>query len=619
MCGIQGAFFRKGDRASTLKSHFDKLSEPIKHRGPDDLGFFVDDFVYLGHRRLSIFDLSPDGHQPMFDETKRYSLVYNGEIFNFKELKNELIAHGIKFNSQSDTEVLLQLLIQKGQAALHLLNGFFAFAFYDSLEKKMLIARDRMGIKPLYFYADENLFYFASEMKGLTSLDLPRDIQNESIQTYFQLTYIPAPKSIYKNIFKLNPGELLTIDLQKIETKKYYHLPIKPSSEPNLSKKLKDLLNHSIELRLQSDVPIGAFLSGGLDSSILVALASQMTKNLNTFSVGFKENSYFDESQYALQVAGKYQTNHHQLMVDNEMIFSEIDSILNHLDEPFADASAIPYSILCGFAKKHVSVALSGDGADELFGGYNKHRAELLSRKYASLKFLGKIFLPLLRPFSGSSENALSNTLRKTKRFLSSVSLHPDDRYLQWCQYNDPKRIKKLLINYRSSDHLKNYLNFPNLSLNDVLYNDQTLVLPNDMLYKVDLMSMRHSLEVRVPFLDYRIVELANSLPLTQKISSLKGKVILREEFGHLLPKSILDHPKTGFSVPLASFFEGPLKDKILKNYLDLDFIDNQKIFSLPEIKKIRSVIVNNQTKTMIPLIWSLVVFQHWYQKTQNT
>ena len=378
MCGITGIF------AFNLVGKFNKIhvtdaTLALQHRGPDFQDIYLDEWVALGHRRLSIIDTSEAGNQPMWDESNRYGIVFNGEIFNFKALRVELESKGVRFRSQSDTEVLLQLYIREKEGCLNRLNGFFAFCIYDKVEESLFVARDRMGIKPLLYVYDEDKFIFASEMKSILRYGIERELNYEALFTYFQLNYIPAPVTIYKKVHKLLPGHYIRVQRQQMEIREYYrlgeaHLPEKLTYEKAMSR-LVELLESSVQQRLVADVPLGSFLSGGVDSSVVTALARRHKPDLHTFSIGYRDEKFFDETRYAREVANHLQTEHTVFSLSNYDLYAHLHGILNGLDEPFADSSAIAVYILSKETRRHATVALSGDGADELFGGYVKHAA----------------------------------------------------------------------------------------------------------------------------------------------------------------------------------------------------------------------------------------------------
>ncbi|MCX8492526.1 MAG: asparagine synthase (glutamine-hydrolyzing), partial [Cyclobacteriaceae bacterium] len=383
MCGITGIL------AFNLVGKFNLINvttatAALSKRGLDHQGLYTDQFVGLGHRRLSIIDTSTAAHQPMWDKEFRYSIIFNGAIFNFQELKKELESKGVTFTTQSDTEVLLKLYLSEKEKCLNKLNGFFAFCIYDKQEQTFFVARDRYGIKPLLYLFDEDKFIFASEMKSILAYGIEKTIDYSSLNTYLQLNYIPAPATIFTNVKKLIPGHYATIRKKEMTVCCYYKIPYERDSLSHVSydnakKKLHTLLEASVQQRLIADVPLGAFLSGGIDSSVIVGLASKHKPDLHTFSIGFRDEAFFDETKYARLVANHFNTEHTVFSLTNDDLYRHVHSILDYIDEPFADSSAIAVYILSQETRKHATVALSGDGADELLAGYNKHEAFLKS------------------------------------------------------------------------------------------------------------------------------------------------------------------------------------------------------------------------------------------------
>ncbi len=625
MCGIAGilAFNENG------KNYLPKINlavSSLHKRGPDNNDIYLHNNVALGHTRLSVIDTSDMASQPFTDETGRYTIIYNGEVYNFPELKEQLIKKGVKFLTHCDTEVLLYLYIQEGPSFLNRLNGFFAFAIYDKVEESLFIARDRSGIKPLLIYQDNDKLMFASEMKALISLGIPKEIDAVSLYSYLQLNYIPGTASIFKNVRKLVPGYYMYIKENKITEKQYYKIPFESGNYQNISyasakEKLFQLLNESVKKRLISDVPLGAFLSGGIDSSIIVALASQHTRQLNTFSIGFKDEPLFDETYYAELVAKKYNTNHTVFRLTNDDLFSVLHNVLEYTDEPFADSSALAVYILSKYTRKHVKVALSGDGADEMFAGYNKHMAEYKARNGGILNNLIKWSSPVWNILPQSRNTRFTNKIRQFSRFAKGVGLSPQERYWRWCSFADENEVSKLLSSgfdkntylQRKSGLIK-YIK-DDRGINDVLYSDMYLVLQNDMLVKVDMMSMANSLEVRVPFLDYELVNFVFSLPSEYKIDDKRRKIILKDTFREHLPEEIHNRGKQGFEVPLLKWFRTELRSMITDDLLENNFIENQNIFNLKEINNLKTTLFSDNPGDIHARIWGLLVFQHWWKK----
>jgi len=628
MCGITGiyAFNKNGE------TFIDKINNSVSAmslRGPDSNGCFISGSSGLGHARLSIIDVSDAASQPFTDNSGRYTIVLNGEIFNFIELKKRLEKYNINFRSTSDTEVLLYLYIHEGPEILNQLNGFFAFAVYDKYEDSIFVARDRMGIKPLLLYKDDDKIIFASEMKALLSFGIKKEIDNVSLYSYLQLNYIPGPFSIFQNIKKLTPGHYIKISKSGVVENEYYYIPRQSLSNnytTNISydeaqTRLYNLLDESVKRRLISDVPLGAFLSGGVDSSVVVALASKYTDKLNTFSIGFKDEPMFDETYYANLVAKKFNTNHTVFSLSNDDLFSALFNVLDYIDEPFADSSALAVYILSRHTRKHVTVALSGDGADEMFGGYMKHTGELKLRNSGITGEILKKADFIFNNIPQSRNSTLGNKVRQVNKYISGLKLSEKERYWKWCGYVGEKEASELIFNKfnfsdyhsRKNDILK-YIT-PNGNFNEILYTDMNLVLQNDMLTKVDLMSMANSLEVRVPFLDYEVVNFAFSLPANYKIEGNVRKRILQDAFRKILPDEIYHRPKHGFEVPLLKWFRNELKSLISDDLLSDKFIEEQGIFDVNEIVKIKNKLYSSNPGDVHAQIWGLLVFQYWWKK----
>ena len=610
--------------------HVTNATMALAKRGPDFQDIYLDEFVALGHRRLSIIDTSAAANQPMSDASKRFYLVFNGEIFNYRELKKELEDKGVVFTTSSDTEVLLNLFIQEKEKCLNKLNGFFAFCIYDKQEQTFFVARDRYGIKPLLYHFDEDKFLFGSEMKAMMEYGLEREIDHASLYTYLQLNYIPAPATILKNIKKLLPGHFLTISYKKLETHCYYTIPQKEAASNTLSyeqakTKLAELLEDSVQRRLISDVSLGAFLSGGIDSSVIVALASKHKPDLHTFSIGFADEKFFDETHYANLVAKHYKTKHTVFSLTNNDLLSHVNSVLDSLDEPFADSSALNVNILSKETRKHATVALSGDGADELLAGYNKHAAfnRIINRGWQE-NLIGSLS-PVFKLLPQSRNSTWGNRIRQLNRFAEGMKLDSKERYWQWAGFakesealtllseNSKQKFEKQEYEKRKQEQLR-FIS-PQESIREILLTDMNLVLPNDMLTKVDLMSMAHGLEVRVPFLDYRVVDFIFSLPDDYKINRSIRKRILQDTFQDVLPAELYNRPKKGFEVPLLKWFRNELKSLIVDDLLSEKNIREQGIFEYSEIEKLKRQLFSNNPQDVHARIWGLIVFQWWWRK----
>jgi asparagine synthase (glutamine-hydrolysing) len=587
--------------------------------------------VGLGHRRLSIIDTSSVANQPMWDEGKRYAIIFNGEIFNYRELRQGLEANGTSFFSNSDTEVLLKLYLREGDNALQKVNGFFAFCIYDKQQQSFFIARDRFGIKPLLYVFDDDKFLCASEMKSILSYGIEKELDYESLHTYLQLNYIPAPNTIFKTVKKLLPGHYLKVSRRNLKIEKWYDIPYDSSKVNNAisyddaKSRFKELLEASVQRRLVSDVPLGSFLSGGFDSSVIAALAKKHKPDLHTFSIGFRDEKFFDETEYANLVAKHIQSEHTVFSLTNDDLYKHIHDILNYLDEPFADSSAINVYILSKETRKHATVALSGDGADELLGGYNKHAAFLRLINKGWKENLATGLLPLMKTLPQSRNNSFSNKIRQLVRFAEGAKLSSNERYWRWAGFATEDESLKLLnstvreqLAQSEYEARKNHsLRFipEDYSMNDILRSDVDMVLPNDMLTKVDLMSMAHGLEIRVPFLDYELVNFIFSLPSDYKINQDIRKRILQDSFRDILPPQLYNRPKKGFEVPLLKWLRKEMKSMIIDDLLPKTFIEEQGIFDVSEIEKLKTQLFSSNPGDIHARIWGLIVFQWWWKK----
>ena len=624
MCGIVGIFAK--DNIGQLNfSNLRNAVDALHFRGPDSKGIYSDDNIGLGHTRLSIIDTSNAAKQPFSSPDQRYTLVFNGEIYNYKTLRKILERKGYSFKTSSDTEVLLFHLIEFGESGIHDLNGFFGFAFYDKETKETIVARDRFGIKPLHVYEDEHQLIFASELKAIFTFDITKKINYSSLQLYFKFNYIPQPFSILENCKKLEPGELLIWKDGKSKTKKYYTLPFTPqkyifTDYKKAQLKLRELLEESVSKRLVSDVPVGAFLSGGIDSSVITALASKHTKHLNTFSIGYKDEPLFDETSFAKLVADKYKTNHTAFELKNDDLYQQMHKVLEYTDEPFADSSGLAVNILSMHTREKAKVALSGDGADEIFSGYNKHMAEFLARENGfknKIVFAGR---PLWKILPKSRNSKIGNLNRQLLRFTEGIKKGNSQRYWDWAGILEDNEADKLLKNTNPQQFQSNKKSILDQSLetndfNGVLFQDVKQVLVSDMLTKVDLNSMNNSLEIRVPFLDHNVVEFAFQIPEKFKIQKGIKKKILQETFKNDLPPELFKRPKHGFEVPLLKWFKGDLTKEIKSNYLNRDFIEHQRIFNWDEISLLLQKLHSKNPEDSAASIWALIVFQHWWKK----
>jgi asparagine synthase (glutamine-hydrolysing) len=627
VCGITGILTTSEEAAKYLNA-LKLATGALHHRGPDSYGSFAGQNALLGHTRLSIIDISHASDQPFYSSDGRFVIVYNGEIFNFKELRQDLLGKGISFQTNGDTEVLLQLYINEGEKFLNKLNGFFAFAIYDNCQRSLFIARDRYGIKPLCYYWDGNKFIFASEMEALLKYPFEKKIDTVSLIEYLQLNYVPAPNTMLEDVKKFPAGHWAKINSNDCELSftRFYKEPYFEGSEnKNITyddavRAFYNLLEDSVQKRLLADVPVGTFLSGGLDSSAITAMASLHKKDVMSFSIGYKDEPLFDETQYAELVSKKLGTNHHTFRLNNDDLFGNLYNVLNSLGEPLGDSSAIPMYIVSQNARQHVKVCLSGDGGDELMGGYHKHRAEHDLRNNPLLKVVSNSLSPFLKVLPYSRNTVYGNKIRQIIKFSDGAKLSTAERYWQWASIANSDKAMRLL-NTKSENLEKIFTKRKNAHLaainndfNSLLYTDIKLVLQNDMLVKVDLMSMANSLEVRVPFLDYRLVDFLFSLPTEFKIGNGQQKKILKDSVAHLLPPEVITRKKQGFEVPLLKWFQTELRASIESVWLNDDFIESQGIFDPRQIKKLKEQLYSSSPHDAVAQVWGLIAFQHWYK-----
>jgi len=611
MCGIAGIWSISAD-SENAASLMEEMTQRQVHRGPDTGGIIRCKNVYLGHRRLSIIDLDSRSNQPIKDLSGNYFLVFNGEIYNYLELKTELISrYDINFSTTSDTEVLLYGLKHEGEGFIQKLNGFFAFAFYDTLKNEILLARDRYGIKPLYYSDQNSHFLFASELKSVLKGIVHVSIDKQSLFNYLQLSYIPAPNTIVKEVKKLEPGHLLSINSEGIRKRSYYEIDLPEKYKQHIGVgAFREKLQDSVELRLRADVPVGTFLSGGLDSSVISLLASRKREKISAFSVGFPDQPFYDESPDAKKIADQLQLDHHVLELNESDIDSQVGAILDSFDEPFADSSAILVNLISKFAREHVKVVLSGDGADEIMGGYNKHRAMLHSLDKNFINFFLRSGSHALSLFPESRSKASLNQIRKLKRYAKGLRFPLAERYEQWASFTEKTQVRKIIKDELHGHDLE--ISIDPEDFNSILKADMKLVLANDMLHKVDLMSMRHSLEVRVPFLDHNLVNYLFTIPASEKVDKKSGKNIMRKAFEQDFPPEFFNKKKRGFEAPLIHWLAGPLKS-LRKDLLNTDLLRKQDLFNAEEIKKLEKKLLSGNPGDSPYTIWALLVFQHWY------
>ncbi len=608
-----------------------QASAALRHRGPDADGLYLHGSVGLAHRRLSIIDPAAEANQPFSDESGRYTIIFNGEIFNYKQLRTALQQQGVLFRTTSDTEVVLQLCMREGQKCLHKLQGFFVFAMYDAATESLFIARDRFGEKPLLYYSDANQFLFGSEMAALLALGVPREVDCVSLLQYLQLSYVPAPASMLRGVRKLLPGHVLHIQKGQVQEEVWYTLPFNaakaarnPQPYEQQQQALAQLMEQAVVDRQVADVSVGAFLSGGIDSSVVVALAAKHNPSLQTFSIGFKEQPYFDETHYARLVAQKYKTDHTELLLHTGDLYEHLCGMLNNLSEPFADSSALAVYVLSKYAGKRVKAVLSGDGADELFGGYNKHRAFYSAAAGGATTRAIRQLRWLWDALPASRTGARGNKVRQLQRFAQGAAMPADARYWFWASWqhetaaaallHPQKRAFALAESYysRKKSVLNPLVENP-VDLNSVLLADWQLVLANDMLPKIDLMGMANSLEVRSPFLDHRLAAYVFTLPASSKVQAGIRKKILQETFREALPPELLKRPKKGFEIPLQTLLKSEGRH-LVEEYLSDAFVAEQGMFDVQQVRNLRQQLNSASSSSVETPVWMLLVFQYWWK-----
>jgi asparagine synthase (glutamine-hydrolysing) len=624
MCGIAG-FVDLWDRRSALRAEernqiLQNMTDVIRYRGPDDSGAMIKDGVALGMRRLAIIDLA-GGHQPISGEDGSATVIFNGEIYNFKELQPQLEAHGHKFQTRSDTEAIVHAYEQYGTACVDHLRGMFAFAIWDDKQRSLFLARDRAGEKPLYYtLTSTGTLVFGSELKSLLEHpSVSRDTSAESLDAYFSLGYVPDPLSIFKDIKKLPPGHILTFSDGRLSVKQYWDFTYESNGnrrrEEDYIEELREMLDEAVRIRLVSDVPLGAFLSGGVDSSTVVALmARHMTQPVKTFSIGFLEDSY-NELRYARLAAKKFGTDHHEFFVTPE-ICDVVDELAWHFDEPFADSSAIPTYVVSKLAREHVTVVLSGDGGDELFAGYTRYVTERKRRKFGMLP--RRIRQGLMQPLSRNLPHGAWG-----RNFLHNVALDPIDRYFDnvsiftglnkrslytpdfYQVLGSPSAVGLTFQEYSDSVGT-------NALLDALLYIDSKTYLPGDILTKVDRMSMAVSLEARVPLLDHKLIDFVTRIPASMKMAGLETKHLFKRAVADLVPEEVLNRPKQGFGVPIQQWINQQLRERIRDTLTDSRFRERGIISA-----QYTDVLLDEHERGRRDhsmALWSLLMLELWHQ-----
>ncbi len=621
MCGIAGYITKNN---SITESELREMSGALQHRGPNAEGFFINENIGLAHRRLSIIDLSTNANQPLFSISGKHVIVYNGEIYNYSEIAAELKQNfNINFRTSSDTEVILEAYEHLGPSCISKFNGMFAFAILNIETKELCVARDRVGIKPLYFFNDENNFAFASELKALKKIkSFPFEISSHSIYKFLHLGFIPAPHSIYKHVHKMESGTYMVFKNGTLEKHKYWDLfgEIKSevlSNEKEALVKLSHLIMSSVQYQLKSDVPFGVFLSGGIDSSLITANAVNLAGvKVNTFSIGFEENK-FNESIYAKAIAQFLGTNHHEFIVSYKNAIELIDTIFDAYSEPFADSSAIPTILVSKLAKQHVSVTLSGEGGDELFMGYG------------SYKWAQRLNNPFINVFRKSIRNSLQNLSGKYSRYANYFD-YPD-KFLIYSHILSQEQylfslfeLKNVLSKDFWNKHPKIYLE----NLNDFHFEmekvkrktsaaekqsffDLKYYLQDDLLSKVDRASMQFSLETRVPYLDHRIIEFSMNLSPELKYKNGAHKYLLKEILFQYIPQKFFNRPKQGFAIPLEKWLYNDLSF-LIDDYLNEEQVKKHGILNPLKVNQIVQEFRLEKKTYLYNRIWVMLMLQKW-------
>lgn len=621
MCGIAGIVSLDGHN---LEERVRSMTEAQRHRGPDDRGLWSDDLCALGHRRLSIIDLSEAGRQPMSDEAGAVWIVLNGEIYNFQSLRRELEALGYRFRTQTDTEVVVAAYRQWGTQCVMRLRGMFAFAIWDQPRRRLFLARDRVGKKPLFYATSDRSLLFASEIQGLLAdPTVPREVNSSAIDGYLSWGYVPAPLTAFRDISQLLPAHWLTVDVTSkgliLRQEEYWRLEYEPKlrlGEEEAGEALREKLTEAVKLRMISDVPLGAFLSGGIDSSVVVGLmASSSERPVKTFSIGFNEAEY-DELAHARRVAERWGSDHHEFIVEPDAV-SVVPKLVRHYGQPYADSSAIPTFYVSQLTRSSVTVALNGDGGDESFAGYQRYlgnRLAELTRRVPGTRAVSRMIPDSLSPKS---------KLRKAKRFLTAAADAMPARYGAWIGFFDEHAKDGLY-----SDEFRSTLNgwrpgrwmaslFDETAgfdpVDRAMAVDVRSYLPYDLLVKVDITSMANSLEARSPFLDHEVMEFAAKLPVDLKLRGRRSKYLLKRTFSDLLPEPILRRPKAGFGVPISQWLRGSLRPLVEDALLSEQFAQ-RRYFNAATARRLVNEHLERRAEHGSQL-WNLMMLELWHRE----
>lgn len=620
MCGISGFLHFDRDRPASLLA-LRRMSDALLHRGPDGQGLHTKGNVALAHQRLAIIDLS-SGAQPMFNKDRSIAIVFNGEIYNYLELRDELKSLGHCFITQSDTEVLIHAYEEWGTELHAKLNGMWAFAIWDERKNQLLLSRDRAGEKPLHYAQLDGTFLFASELKSILAYGFPREANLEVLEIYLALGYVPAPHSFVKNAHKLSPGHYAIVKDGRIRMHQYWDMPALDEENMLTNRKevfeqFQSLFYDSIRLRMRSDVSYGAFLSGGLDSSSVVAVMSEISgQPIETFTIGFDEKG-FDERDLAREVASKFKTNHHEYAINPDSFDESLERTLHHFDEPFGDSSAIPTGYVSKYASQQVKMVLTGDGGDEVLSGYNAYQSEKFAAQYQKMPHvLRSIPIGLLDLASVVGGNTHKRKLARVGKVLRTSNMGFNERLVEKATWGGVSLVRQLLRPLsdkviRVDEYLNNFMNGCPYRDNfyRMMYYHTKLTLPEDMLTKVDRMSMAYSLEARVPFLDHRLIEFMAHVHKDVKMQGYERKSVLRCTIGRTLPRSILRSPKKGFVVPLREWFKDKSLTASLPNYLAQTPLDMNRGL-------INEIVAKNASGEVDygNFIWMLFLLGKWFQ-----
>ncbi len=612
MCGIAG-FVDAELSLNRAEQLIDNMCQIIRHRGPDDQGVWVGDGAALGSRRLSIIDVA-GGHQPIFNEDQSILIVFNGEIYNYLELRKELQERGHHFDTNSDTEAIVHAYEEFGDDCVKHLRGMFTFAIWDRKRRRLLAARDRFGKKPLNYYWDGQRLIFGSEIKSILEAGIPREVNPIALDEYLVYRYVPTPNTLFKNVMKLPAAHILIYEDGQISTKRYWELPFTPTcqdDEATAIERILALLKDAVKVRLMSEVPLGAFLSGGVDSSVVVGLMSQMmSQPVKTFSIGFEEDDY-SELPYARQIAEHFGTDHHEFFVRPELI-SVLPQLVWAYDEPFGDASMLPTYYVSKLAREHVTVALTGDGGDEIFGGYVHYERELATSRIPLFMRLLLGYGSLLMPAGMRGKKRFHNMLYDhATRNVCTTTLFPEGSrpsmysHDYFTHVRDHNPFERQLSEYRKVSHLD--------AIASMQYVDARVYLTDDILVKVDKASMLNSLETRAPLLDQHLVEYVASLPSTMRMRNGVLKYLLKKIAIDMVPPETVTRPKHGFRVPIKQWFRGDL-NAYARDLLDSPGAQQRGIFNPQFIRNLLSAHANTKLVNFSEAIWALVCLELWFQ-----